>query len=267
MEERLDLMTMQPKTWVHWEPLRGGMQAHDLLIRRYPKSECFMLLEHAEHAQAAMKRIANPWWKPAPWRGPVHSVGEPPDPVQMLWANMALHAVADPMALIAQWQRALAVGGFLMFSCLGPDSLLELRQLYSRMGWPPPGHEFTDMHDWGDMLVRAGFADPVMDMERITLTYSSPAALLQDLRSLGRNLHVQRFSGLRSRAWRTQLEAALRSQLADSSNVERLALSFEVIYGHAFKAPPRIAVQSQSHVRLEDFRAALTQGRQKQANE
>ena len=261
MEERLDVMTLQPKTWVHWEPLRGGMQAHALLQRRYRKSECFMLLEHAEHAQAAIKNVALPWWKPARWQGPVTQTKSPSAPVQMVWANMALHMASDPHAMIARWHALLDTGGFLMFSCLGPDTLRELRQLYSRMDWPAPSHEFTDMHDWGDMLVRAGFADPVMDMERITLTYDTPAALLHELRGLGRNLHVQRFAGLRARAWKKHLEATVHTQLAEESHAGRLALSFEVIYGHAFKPAPRIAMQAQSHVPLEDFKAALKKGK------
>ena len=76
-----------------------------------------------------------------------------------------------------------------MFSCLGPDTLRELRGLYRALGWPPPAHDFTDMHDWGDMLVHAGFAEPVMDMERITLTWETPQRLLEELRELGANLH------------------------------------------------------------------------------
>ena len=86
---------------------------------------------------------------------------------------------------MAQWHRALAVDGYLMFSCLGPDTAKELRAVYADMGWPPAGHAFTDMHDWGDMLVQAGFAEPVMDMERITLTFATPQRLLEELRELG----------------------------------------------------------------------------------
>ena len=56
---------------------------------------------------------------------------------QLVWANMMLHAARDPAALVARWQRALAVDGFLMFSCLGPDTLRELRAAYAAMGWPP----------------------------------------------------------------------------------------------------------------------------------
>ena len=68
-------------------------------------------------------------------------------------------------ALFERWQRALAVDGFVMFSCLGPGTLRELRALYARLGWRAPAQDFIDMHDLGDMLVHAGFADPVMDQE------------------------------------------------------------------------------------------------------
>jgi malonyl-CoA O-methyltransferase len=170
---------------------------------------------------------------------------------------MALHMAADPAGLIAVWQRALAVDGFVMFSCLGPDTLRELRELYQRQGWPAPAHEFTDMHDWGDMLVQAGFAEPVMDMERIELSFDSPERLLMELRELGRNLHHQRFTALRGRSWWQRLKALLASELADSSGAGRLRLSFEVVYGHAFKPAPRIPVTSQTVVPLEQMRDQL----------
>jgi malonyl-CoA O-methyltransferase len=176
----------------------------------------------------------------------------PPDGAsQMLWANMALHMSADPQGLMAQWHRALAVDGFLMFSCLGPDSLQELRSLYHSAGWSAPAHEFTDMHDWGDMLAAAGFAEPIMDMERITLTFESPERLLQELRGLGRNLHVHRFQGLRGRHWHQQLMARL-SQAP-------LQMTFEVIYGHAFKPLPRLKMRPETVMSLDQMRESLSQ--------
>jgi malonyl-CoA O-methyltransferase len=162
---------------------------------------------------------------------------------------------AEPQALIAQWQQALAVDGFLMFSCLGPDTLRELRAAYAQAGWPPPAHEFTDMHDWGDMLVASGFAEPVMDMERITLAFETPARLLQELRELGANLHPARFPGLRGRGWRQELEALLERHLRGPDG--QLTLTFEIIYGHAMKPLPRPRMGEQSAVSLEDMRAML----------
>jgi malonyl-CoA O-methyltransferase len=176
----------------------------------------------------------------------------------MVWANMALHMDSDPLQLLQRWHQLLDVDGFLMFSCFGPDTLSQLRDVYATLGWPPPSHEFTDMHDWGDMLVRSGFAEPVMDMERINLTFSSPENLLAELRGLGRNLHPARFGGLRGRVWRDQLLSALQSRLSDTSQQGRLGLQFEIIYGHAFKPQRKIPVRPESTLTLDEMRAALS---------
>ena len=263
MEDRLQWIKLQPQAWAHWEPVRGGLEAHAKLTARYPSSECYVVEAHAEQAQAAIQSVAKPWWSPGRWSAAAQHAQLPPDgSVQMLWANMLLHSAADPQALIAQWHRALAVDGFLMFSCLGPDTVQELRGVYQAQGWPVPGHQFTDMHDWGDMLVHAGFAEPVMDMERIRLTYESPARLLQDLREVGRNLHPQRFAGLRGRQWRARLEQALATQLADAAENGRLPLTFELIYGHALKPQPKLRVSAHSAVSLRDMRDMLQRGKQ-----
>ena len=179
----------------------------------------------------------------------------------MVWANMALHMSAQPQALISRWHQALSVDGFLMFSCLGPDTLKELRPVYAAHTWDEPAHAFTDMHDWGDMLVAQGFAEPVLDMERITLSYETPESLLQDLRGLGRNLSTQRFKALRGRGWYQQLKQSLVHHLADPADNGRLKLSFEVIYGHALKPARKLAVQPQLNLSLEEMRQALKTGR------
>jgi malonyl-CoA O-methyltransferase len=111
------------------------------------------------------------------------------------------------------------------------------------------------MHDWGDMLVASGFAEPVMDMERITLSFATPDRLLAELRGLGANLHPARFPALRGRAWRARLEQALAEQLRGADG--QLALTFEIIYGHALKPLPRARMSEQSAVSLQDMRAML----------
>ena len=263
MEDRLQWMTLQPQNWVHWEPVRGGLQAHALLTKRYPKSTCYVVEASAGHAQAATELIAKSWWNPGRWTGAAVRMGLPEQPVQMVWANMALHMVADPQALIAQWSQLLAPEGFVMFSCLGPDTLRELREVYAALGWPPATHTFTDMHDWGDMLMHSGFSEPVMDMERITLSFATPQRLLQELRGLGRNLHPQRFAGLRGRGWYRQLCDALTQKLATPGGDGTLTLTFEVVYGHAFKPQPRLTVQSETTVSLDAMRASLRQIKKK----
>ncbi len=257
MEQRLQWIRQAPQAWCHWDPVRGGLQAHALVRARYPQALCH-IVETAPHLQAQAKALAPAWWSASRWKGAGVCFEAPaPGAVQMLWANMALHMAADPQALIAQWQKALSVDGYLMFSCLGPDTLRELRALYAALGWPLPGHAFTDMHDWGDMLIEAGFAEPVMDMEHITLTFASAPRLLQELRELGRNLHPARFAGLRGRCWKAGLEQALTERLAAPEHGGQLALTFEIIYGHAYKPTPRVPVAGESAVSLQDMRAML----------
>ena len=256
MEDRLQWIRLQPKTWVDWAPVSGGLDTHRLLQTRYPKAPCHVIEPTPVRAQIARRALSAAWWKRL--FQPSLLLFDMPEPASadMLWANMALHTSDDPNALLLQWHQLLAVDGFLMFSCLGPDTLRELAEVYQQQGWPPACHAFTDMHDWGDMLVQAGFAEPVMDMERITLTYADTASFLAECRLLGRNLHQERFAGLRGKSWLAQLKTALLA-LAKSDQNGRLTLTLEVIYGHALKPLPRLKVQSESAVSLQDMRAIL----------
>ena len=240
MQERLQWMAAPPAVWCHWHALRGGVQTHDLIAQRYPQAQCYVVEETAAAQQAAQARWASPWWQP--WRAGKLQVAMPPElGANMLWANMLLHTQANPLALLRRWHAAVAVDGFVMFSCLGPQTVQTLHQLYATLGWPPAGHSFTDMHDWGDMLIQTGFAEPVMDMETITLSFATPERLLLELRERGRNLHPQRFAGLRGQQWRDRLLHAVDQHLRLPDG--QLGISFEIVYGHAFKAAPRSARQ------------------------
>lgn len=260
MQERLGWMAKQPQSWCHWEAMRGGLQTHQAIAQRYPQARCYVVETAPVCQAAAQQQWQKPWWQMARWREQLPTLEHPPaGTLDMLWANMLLHRVADPAALLQQWQQLLAVDGFLMFSCLGPDTLRNLSQLYQALGWPAPQHALTDMHDWGDWLLLAGFDEPVMDMETISLSFASPQRLLQELRELGRNFHPQRWPHCRGRRWLAQLEQALdeHARLPDG----QLGLQFEIVYGHAIKPPPRIAVGGESRVSLQDMRSLLRQGR------
>jgi len=226
MAERLPFIRLPVQRWADASPTRGG---HALVAAQYPRAACLPIAEPAR--------------------------------LDLVWANMLLHQISDPAALLAQWRGALAPGGFLMFSCLGPDTLRELRALYRRHGWGEPAQHFTDMHDLGDMLLAEGFADPVVDMERLTLHFTTPERLLAELRELGRNLHPGRFAGLRGRGWHTQLLRAMNEELRGGAPQAPLAISFEIIYGHALKPPERVAMAPRAEVPLDAMRQALRQGR------
>jgi malonyl-CoA O-methyltransferase len=173
---------------------------------------------------------------------------------------MGLHVQADPVSVLRTWAECLKVDGFVMFSTLGPGSLPELRALYQAEGWGPPLAPLVDMHDLGDMMVQAGLADPVVDQETLTLTWATAADALAELRTLGGNAAGDRFPGLRTPRWRRRIEAALEAsghRRADG----RVALSFEVVYGHAFKPLPKIRVAAQTAVPLEDMKTWVRGGR------
>jgi malonyl-CoA O-methyltransferase len=261
MAQRLLWFRDKPASWLHWEPAIGGVEAHRVLCETFPEADCRVWALDMAHALGATREPAKRSWNLAQWRrARVARPLDPAAPVAMLWANMVLHHEPLPRQLLSAWHGALKSDGFVMFSCLGPDSLKELRAVYSQMDWPAPAHAYTDMHDWGDMLVASGFAEPVMDMERINLSFSTAQALLDELRGLGRNLNATRFGALRGRQWHAALCAALETHLPRDEE-GRLLLTFEVVYGHAFKPQPRVPLRAEQAVSVDDMRAMLRAGR------
>ncbi len=264
MAQRLEWIKQQPAAWVDWRALNSGGRVHRQVAALYPNSKQIVAPAGMESAQAAHYLIANQGGLKSllgKLQGKAQAMAQPVSDggAQMVWANMALHTEPDPAATVKEWHRMLSVDGFLMFSCLGPDTAKELRSVYAQIGWPPISQPLTDMHDWGDLLVSTGFAEPVMDMERIVLTFATPERALQELRSLGRNLHPARFAALRGKAWKKQLLEAMDAQMRNSQG--QIELTFEITYGHAFKPAPRLKMSAESAISMRDMRAMLTQGR------
>ena len=171
-----------------------------------------------------------------------------PNSVDLVWSNLALHWHPQPDRVFTEWRRVLRVDGLLMFSNFGPDTFRELRAAFAELDAAPHALPFVDMHDFGDQLVEAGFSTPVMDMEVITVTYDTAAALLADVRSLGGNPLATRRRSLVGRAAWARLLAALERQRRPDG---KLALTFEVIYGHAFRPAPRITAAGEAIVRFQ----------------
>ena len=166
----------------------------------------------------------------------------------MLWSNLVLAWADDLAAAFAEWHRVLEVGGLLMFSSYGPDTLKELRTAFAAAGPGPHVHPFVDLHDLGDALVAIGFSDPVMDMEMLTVTYDRAAALFADLRATGqRNALLARPRGLTGRhAWE-RMVASYAALARDG----RVPATFEIVYGHAWKAAPRVTADGRAIIRFD----------------
>jgi malonyl-CoA O-methyltransferase len=155
----------------------------------------------------------------------------------LVFSNLALQW-CRPDAFFAEAARILPAGGLFLFSTFGPDTLRELRASFAAVDRGAHVNAFVDMHDLGDALVHAGFADPVMEMEVVTLEYSNVQALARDLKSVGATALASRGPGLAGRAaWK-----AMQGRYESLRRNGALPASYEVVYGHAWKvAPKRIA--------------------------
>ncbi len=182
---KLEPIRIEPLDWVDWSAWLGGGQS--VVAQRYPQARRWVVEPTPALAERSrLSARAEAGWlgrllsaQPVVLTEPVSQAPWPKAGVQMLWANMTLHGAPDLKALMSTWCRHLSIGGFLMCSGLGPDTARELRGLYRDLGWPMPTIDFIDMHDLGDELLQAGFSDPVMDMERLTLTWASPEPCLE----------------------------------------------------------------------------------------
>lgn len=238
MAERLDYVKLAPGRIADVGCATGdGIRE---LQRRYPTALPLAIDSAAPMLYAA--RAATPLVKRWLGRGPqllnadVNALPLATGCLGLIWSNLMLHWLDDPLPALHELQRTLEVGGLLMFAMLGPDTLKELRLAFREYGSQDqaiPLRRFHDMHDIGDMLLAAGFADPVMDMEMITVTYASPRDLLRDQRHLG--VRDVLFGDLPWRTWRRVLRA-----YASQRSGDRLPASFEIIYGHAWKAEARV---------------------------
>jgi malonyl-CoA O-methyltransferase len=168
--------------------------------------------------------------------------------IDLVWSNLTLQWINDASAAFAEFHRVLRVGGLLMFTTFGPDTLKELRAAFAGVDGATHVSRFIDMHDVGDMLVQRGFADPVMDMETITLTYSDATTMMRELKAIGaHNATVGRPRGLTGRARWSRVLIALEAFRRDG----RLPATYEVVYGHAWKPEPRFADDGRAIVRFE----------------
>lgn len=250
MEARLDCVRIAPRRLADIGCATGdGVRA---LQRRYPAA-LPIAIDYALPMLAATRARAG-WWARLRGRAPrcanadVRALPLAAGSLDLVWSNLMLHWLPDLPALraaFAELQRVLAVGGLLQFAMLGPDTLRDLRDL----GAPIPS--FPDMHDIGDLLVAAGFADPVMEMEVLTLTYRTPRAFLADQRRLG--VRDGLLGRLPWRRWR-QVFAAWERQ----DGV--LPARFEIVYGHAWKAASNTLPDGRAVVQFQERRVSRAAG-------
>ena len=269
MHERLALVKIDPRLVLD----AGCGSGADLasLQKRFAEAQIFGVDAAPAMLQAAGAQQRSAWsalnatlaqWLPGRLRGSVSSTPAlaaadfanlpfAHGAFDLVWSNLALHWHPQPDRVFTEWRRVLRTEGLLMFCCFGPDTLKEVRAAFAQQGGAQHVLPFVDMHDFGDMLVEAGFSTPVMDMETITLTYENTAKLWSDVRALGGNPLATRPRGLFGRAAWRRVNAALE---ANRRSDGQIPLTIEVIYGHAFRPVPRTTSQGESIIRFEPRR-------------
>jgi malonyl-CoA O-methyltransferase len=218
----------------------GTGHAFAALARRFPAAALVGL--DIAPAMLDRARTRSPWWQrvlgsrqPALVCADAERLPLAPASVDLVFSNLALQW-CDPSRVFAEAARALTAEGLLLFSTFGPDTLKELRAAFAEADGAPHVNRFIDMHDLGDTLVHAGFADPVMEMETITLEYDTVLAVARDLKAIGAvNSLPARSRGLPGRdRWRRMSESYERFRRDGF-----LPATWEVVYGHAWKVPPK----------------------------
>jgi malonyl-CoA O-methyltransferase len=249
--EHLDPIRIEPRRIVDLGC--GTGDAFAAMGQRFPRAE--LLGVDFSTAMLARARARSGWWRRAFGPSSARLVCADAEriplahgTVDLLFSNLALQW-CRPELVFAEAARILPTGGLLMFSTLGPDTLKELRAAFAEVDGGAHVHGFVDMHDLGDALVHAGFADPVMEMEVLTLEYAQVEDLARDLKATGaHNTLPDRGRGLTTpRRWKR-----MAARYESRRRGDALPATYEIVYGHAWKAAPRRAADGRQVI---DFHA------------
>jgi len=245
MLERLDYVRLRPATVLDLGC--GTGLALDGLARRYRRARVLALDFAFGMLQRARRR--GHWLnRPRPLCADLEALPLADASVDLIFSNATLQWATDLDRAFAELRRVLRPEGLLMFTTFGPDTLTELRAAWAAADGGRHAHvsPFIDMHDIGDALLRARFADPVMDTERLTMTYGDVHRLMRDLKAIGaHNVLAGRARGLTGRRRLGALEQAYERERRDG----RLPATWEVVYGHAWAAAGAGApLQPQQHI-------------------
>lgn len=230
MLERLDYCRIEPRTVLDLGCGTGF--ALDDLARRYRRAR-LIAMDFAAPMLAHARRRGTWLNRPRPLCADLEALPLADASVDLVFSNATLQWATDPAVAFAELKRVLRPGGLLMLSTFGPDTLRELRAAWAAADAGRHAHvgAFLDLHDIGDALVRARFADPVMDVDRITVTYAGVRDLMRDLKAIGaHNVLNDRARGLTGRQRLAAVEAAYEAERRDG----RLPATWEVVYGQAW---------------------------------
>lgn len=229
---RLDFYLQAPERIV--DVGAGTGRGTALLKKRYPKAQVIAVDLAVPMLRAARTHqgLLRPFLRVC---GEATALPLPDHSVDVLHSNLCFQWIDDLPALFGECVRVLRPGGLLAFSSFGPDTLKELRAAWAAVDQHSHVSRFLDMHDVGDAMLNAGLRGPVLDVDRYTLTYSEPRALLKELKGLGAtHADAARERHLTGKSHYRGMLAAYEAMRVDG----RIPATWEVVTAHAWGPPP-----------------------------
>lgn len=232
--DRMEFMAMKPVSIL--DAGSGTGFVSQLLTERFPKAKitaldlAFNMLKQAKSKRSFKQR----WNKKFNYvNAEVENLPFADASVELIISGLTLQWCQDLPKVFKEFRRVLAPGGLLLFSSFGPDTLRELRQSWAEVDDLAHVNAFVDMHEVGDALMQSGFADPVMDMEMLTVTYSDVKTVMRDLKQIGAHNVMQGRS--HNVTGKNKLQQMI--QAYEQFRVDGLVpVSHEIVYGHAWVA-------------------------------
>lgn len=229
--EKLDVVRLSPQ-WI-LDAGSGTGEAVRPLQKKYKKAEVVVL----DLSERMLKKAAGQgvlFRQPHQVCANIESLPFAENSFDLLFSSLAMQWCNDLGATLVEFKRVLKPGALLQFATFGPDTLKELRASWQQVDDAVHVNSFIDMHDIGDGLLQAGFAEPVMESEIITVNYQEVDTLMQDLRDIGANVTA---SGHRQGLLTPNKLKQLREAYEVYRQQEVLPASYEIVYGHAWVAP------------------------------
>ena len=230
---RLKPLLLKPEAILDLGSATGAMGR--LLRKRFRRAHVVSF--DLSHAMLAQARSNKAWFSRSSFvQGDAHQLSFSNGAFDMVVANQVLPWAPDPQPIFDEVSRVLRKGGVFAFATLGPDSLREIERAWAGIDAGAHVLRFPDMHDIGDGLVRSGLRDPVLDVDRLAVTYENVDSLFADLTRAGaRNVLEHRSQGMvGKRAFRAMTDA-----LAASGTDGKIVLELELVYGHCWGSGPK----------------------------
>ena len=231
---RIDPLLVDAKTVVDLGSATGA--ASKRLCKRFPKAR--VVCVDIAHGMLQQARNRKSWLQKTSFaQADASALPFANESIDVIFSNQLLPWVSNPDSLFAEVARVLRKGGVFAFATLGPDSLLELSRAWRQVDDGEHVSRFPDMHDLGDGLVNAGLSDPVLDVDRLSVTYPDAETLFRDLTAAAaRNTLQQRRNSLTGK----QRFSAMTEALTGNVDGSRILLDLELVFGHCWGAGPKL---------------------------